>query len=299
MSLSDKSRGRPQDNEKQNAFDKLCTFLYENDECQYSIAELEKKVNEECSHAYSRKDLKEKLLKTFGDNITELTGKDGVVLFSDTAEKIIHSKRYTDKACDVKAERKRIVETAAAIVREDVRSYISDGDIYPSVTSLEETAEEMVLETLKSFVDIVIQPRKRRNKTMNRKSTAIQHAIMAASCPRSFVSPILLSVAMYIHRKYGHKDLINILHNIGLAESYTEVLTRIKEHISASVIGSYGEVPIRTYKKQTTPGLQQPKIKSLSLSPDQASGTLMKAMKLDSLWIDWLCNGDYNKAILG
>ena len=30
VNLSDKSRGRPQDNEKQNAFDKLCTFLCEN-----------------------------------------------------------------------------------------------------------------------------------------------------------------------------------------------------------------------------------------------------------------------------
>ena len=37
------------------------------------------------------------------------------MLFRYTAEKIIHSKWYTDKACDVKAERKRIVETAAAI----------------------------------------------------------------------------------------------------------------------------------------------------------------------------------------
>ena len=42
---------------------------------------------------------------------------------------------------------------AAAIVREDVRSYISDGDIYPSVNSLEKTAEEMVQGTLKRVVD--------------------------------------------------------------------------------------------------------------------------------------------------
>ena len=136
VNLSDKSRGRPQDNEEQNAFDQLCTFLYENDECQYSITELEEKVNEECSHAYSRKYLNFFLPKTSGDSITitELLGKNGVVLFNDTTEKIIHSKWYTDKACDVKAERKRIVETEAAIVREDVRSNIPDGDIYPSLT---------------------------------------------------------------------------------------------------------------------------------------------------------------------
>ena len=159
------------------------------------------KVNEKCSHAShaSRKYLKEKLLKTFVDNITitELSGKDGVVLLRDTAEKIIHRKWYTDKACDVKAE--------------DVRSYISDGDIYPSVTSLKETAEEMAQGTLKRVVDIVIQPHNGRNKTINRKLAAMQNAIMAASRPRSFVSPIILIVAMCIHREYGHKGLINLL----------------------------------------------------------------------------------------
>ena len=72
VNLSDKSRVHTQDNEKQNAFDKLCTFLYESDECQYSIAGLEKR-----------------LMKNAGMRIVE---------------KIIHSKLPTDKACDVKAE---------------------------------------------------------------------------------------------------------------------------------------------------------------------------------------------------
>ena len=38
------------------------------------------------------------------------------------------------------------------------------------------------------------------------------------------MSPILSSIAVYIHRRYGHKDLINLLHNTGLADSYTEAL---------------------------------------------------------------------------
>ena len=348
--ISDLSKGRPEDEEKQHAFDKLCAFLCENDECQYSIAELEERMNAEGSQAYTRKRLKEKLLAAFGDNvtITELPGKHGVVSFRDTARKILHDTWYTDKASDAKTERKRIVETAAAIVREDIRSHICDGDTYPAVTSLEEAASEMVPETLKCFVDGVTQPRSGRNKNSDRKSTTIQQAIMSASRPRSFVSPILLSVAVYIHRRYGHKDLINLLHNTGLAESYTEALRyensllldssrpddtvidgfmqfafdnadfntntldghdtfhamggikcitpamniersttvpRCKENVPASITGSFGNVPIKTYKKPETPGLQQITVQKLSLSPEEASRSLIRAMKLDSLWM--------------
>ena len=105
-------------------------------------------MNEEGKTTYSRKHLKEKLLAKFGDNvtITEIPGKNGVVSFRDTAQKIPHDKWYTDKAPNKRTECKRIVETAAAIIREDVRSYIFDGETYPAASSLEETADNMVPE---------------------------------------------------------------------------------------------------------------------------------------------------------
>ena len=45
-----------------SAFDSLCVILNENDECQYSLAELEDRVNEEGKNTYKRKHLTEKLL---------------------------------------------------------------------------------------------------------------------------------------------------------------------------------------------------------------------------------------------
>ena len=57
------ARGRPEDAEKQSAFDSA--FLYENDECKYSLAELEERMNEEGKSTYSTKHLKEKLLAEF------------------------------------------------------------------------------------------------------------------------------------------------------------------------------------------------------------------------------------------
>ena len=60
---------------------------------------------------------------------------------------------------------------------------------------------------------------------------------------------------------------------------------RCKENVPASITGSFGNVPIRTYEKPETPVLQQITVRRLSLSPEEASRSLMRAMKLDSLWM--------------
>ena len=160
----------------------------------------------------------------------------------------------------------------------------------------------------------------------------------------SSVSPILLSVALYMHRRYGCKDLVNMVHNLGFLESYIEAVRyqnsllldsltpdstpsegsvqfafdngdfntntldghntfhtmggmkcvtlatniekrtpvpRIKESVRAYVVGTFGNVPIRIYKKPNTPGLQRITVRSLSLSPEEASRSMMRAIKLD------------------
>ena len=59
MDPNEKGKGCPEDAEKQAELDSLCAFLYENGECQYSLAELEDRINEDDGKpAYSRKHLK-------------------------------------------------------------------------------------------------------------------------------------------------------------------------------------------------------------------------------------------------
>ena len=206
----------------------------------------------------------------------------------------------------------------------------------------------MIQETLKCFVDGVTQPRSARNKTLDKKTRQLSNSNpMAAGRPRSFVSPIRLSVDVYIHPRYDCMDLINLLHKLGFSESYTEAVRyqkfpslwltrfwqctewgsyaicllrcrlqhqdsrwsqhfhtiggikcdtpatniqssnpvpRIKETLYAGAVGTFGNVPIRTNKKPDTLGRQQITVRSLSLSPDEASWSTMTAVKLDSLW---------------
>ena len=41
--------------------------------------------------------------------------------------------------------------------------------------------------------------------------------------PRSFISPLLLAIAVYIHRKYASRELIDILSSLDFCVNYREV----------------------------------------------------------------------------
>ena len=64
---NEKARERPEDTEKRSAFDSLCASLNEDDECQYFLAELEDRMNEEGKTTYNRKHKKKNCLQ---DNFT-------------------------------------------------------------------------------------------------------------------------------------------------------------------------------------------------------------------------------------
>jgi len=42
--------------------------------------------------------------------------------------------------------------------------------------------------------------------------------------PRSFLSPVLIGIGAYVHRKFGAKELVTLLPNLGFSASYDEVL---------------------------------------------------------------------------
>ena len=62
---------------------------------------------------------------------------------------------------------------------------------------------------------------------MRKKCAAICQTIIAACQPRSYISPPLLVLATFIHKKYGSRELTVILTSHVLAESYNEVVMLI------------------------------------------------------------------------
>lgn len=81
----------------------------------------------------------------------------------------------------------------------------------------------MIPGLLKHFLHKLLDQKGRNDVVTNRRCTAIAHAIISACRPRSFISPVLLAVAMYIHGKYASRELIDILSSMGFADDYREV----------------------------------------------------------------------------
>ena len=88
---------------------------------------------------------------------------------------------------------------------------------YPEPKDITCTAPE----SLDTFIHNVIHHSSKTEHSP--KHEAIMQSIIAATRPRSFLSPLLLGIAVCIHRKYGSKDLIELMNNLGFSQSYWEV----------------------------------------------------------------------------
>lgn len=59
----------------------------------------------------------------------------------------------------------------------------------------------------------------------NTKVIAIAHAIIAAARPKSFLSTIQIGIGAFLNRKYGSRDLLQVLSALGMCASYDETVT--------------------------------------------------------------------------
>ena len=211
---------RPSENRKEEAFAQLCHHLDEDDECQYTIQEIEEmlfSINNEGPH-YSRKQLRRKLLEKYGQDIVFIS-----------QNKSPDSVCFWDRACHVLQEKwanasdhteEDIVDMAAMIVRNAIRCTHFNTNTYPDMTT-EDSLSAQPHPLLQRLINGMLAP-KSESQSTRRKCASTSQVVTAACRPRSYVSPMLLSLSVYLHKMYGSKELISLLHNFGLSASYQE-----------------------------------------------------------------------------
>lgn len=224
-------RGRPKIESCATVFDRLCSVLDENDECQYTLDELKNimlQIAENTEHLYSDKHIKDLLRERYGSNLlcTTLPNKACIFTFRSTADKYFIDKWHSERESDPEDEKLRIVKAAATIIRDDIRGKFYNLNEYSSFTNLEEDGQSVIPETLKCFTENVTKLKSAKcPKSLLRKQMTINHAIIATCRPRSFHSTIHVATSVYLYRKYGSKNLINFFHSIGVCSSYAEATT--------------------------------------------------------------------------
>ena len=66
----------------------------------------------------------------------------------------------------------------------------------------------------------------------NLKKIAISHAIMQSAGTKTYVSPLLLSIGIFIHQTTRSKLLLNVLSSFGFCACYSQVMDIEKSAVS-------------------------------------------------------------------
>ena len=237
---------RKPDDEKSQAFMKLCEYLQQNDECQYSLDELLSIMTnfDGSSTTYSKKHLKRKLQDHFGNQITisDISGKTCIVCFTQYMKDVLSDEWYSQRESDPADEVKRLIATVAEIIRNDIRSRPYSCDFFPSPEQITSGNCDLVPESLRLLMDGILKP-KDNDSNIQRKSVSLQHAVITSVRPRSCVSPIQVGLSVYLHRKFGSRELIDMLSNLGFCSPYREVLN----YETSITINSSAEVSSQSY----------------------------------------------------
>jgi hypothetical protein len=220
------AKGRPQNLTQTESFLKTMNYLEENDDEQITISDLVLKMTEICNHEpYSTTYMKKRLIKHFGSAvvISEINGKSDVVTFKTTASEILHEFYRQPKEEDLSVRKRRVVETAAKLILNDIKSVPTNKEMYPDPNTLSSATanHEFLPDSLRTFMDTLC---KGKNSVIKIKVSSIGQAIMQAVRPKVFISPLQIGLGIQLHHHFASKYLIDVLYNLGFSSSYHEVL---------------------------------------------------------------------------
>ena len=135
-------------------------------------------------------------------------------------------------------EKRRIVLAAADIIREDIQNMNYDRNRYTDTETIKSGGPNLIPKSLEAFT---VRVTRKRNTTETQKDEVkrdvINHAMISCVRPRSFVSPIQLSIGLTLHRLYGSKHLIQMLSSMGVCAKYHEISVYTNSLINAGLPG--------------------------------------------------------------
>ena len=203
---------------------RFARFLEENDDEQITIHDLIQRMEENLADsklgAYSYPHMQQKLKEHFGNKIiqTEINGKPNVVTFRNKAKAVLYD-FYSHCDLDPEKDKIRIIETAAKLIKDDIRAVKILDSNYPGFEELgSEECIHFLPVSLKVLLTGLIV-----GKEVQTKVAAIGQAITQATRPRVLLAPLQVGLGVQLHHHYASCFLIDTLHKLGFCCSYNEV----------------------------------------------------------------------------
>ena len=219
--------GRPKDSDQDEAFERVCVFLEENDEEQLTISDLVAKMGDYLrdskSTAYGNQYLKEKLIRRYGNSIFVTEGRSGVkniVTFREKTCNILRDYYNLPREDDEEAQKRAILQTAAKLIKSDIKTTVEPmGDTYPTLAELKLTA---ALAFIPASLQFLLQ-HLFVGKDTSTQVAGIGQAVVQAVRPKAVIAPLQLGLAVQLHHLYRSRFLIDSLSRMGFASTYSEV----------------------------------------------------------------------------
>lgn len=221
-------RGRP--NVTAESFVPLCDYIRNSSECQFSLVDLQtelRNIAETEENVVSDGYLRKMLMDHFKQDVIEtvIPGFSAIFTFKNSIKDLLNQKWYDSKSASLNDEKVRIVKKAAQIIREDIRAHYYKMHEYPTFEEIENGGNELIPETLQIWTDEITAKQK---LISDRKKVFINHSIISAVRPRSFLSPLKLGISVYANKKFGSRHIVDIFNSLGIGVSYNEVTRYLK-----------------------------------------------------------------------
>ena len=225
LSTQNTKRGRKLTYDREAAFLKVIVFLETSEIDQVTLQDLVQLMSEhldENSEPFTSKHMKSRLIEHFGERlfVTDEKGKKCIVTLQRTASLLIQSLYKESKDSNPETQKRNIIETAAKLIKNDIKDMKQCNEIYPDVTDIESSEKCMAFipTSLRIFLDKLIS-----SKQCTLRIASVAHAIIQATRPKTIIAPLQLTLGVQLHLLFGSKMLIEMLNELGFCCSYNEV----------------------------------------------------------------------------
>ena len=125
---------------------------------------------------------------------------------------------YKSPKLDNDEKTKQIIETAAKLIKNDIRA-LNPCNEYPTADDLTtENSMAFLPDSLVQFLQIIVA-----SKNSQKIQASLGNAIVQVVRPRMNIVPLQWGLATQMHHHFGSRFLIDSLHQHGFCSSYQEV----------------------------------------------------------------------------
>ena len=218
---------------QEDSFIQLCRWLCidAQSETQFSMQDLQDQLETYLPTEvapYSAKHLKRRLTEYFGEQISiaEIDGKANIVTLRAKAATIMHDS-YHDIDSNEDDDGIEMAKLLGSVIRNELSQLEQPLDIYPTPGDVD--VDKLAGETHKILQQLIATMfSEARSETARTKRKVLQlsvaHVIMQAAGNKSFISPLLLAVGLFIHQTTRSRLLIDVLSSLGRCVSYSQVM---------------------------------------------------------------------------